>query len=227
MLLVNHSSCSAKRFFAGLICGSILFVGLSTSRSAAASEPVDPALIQALQQATRDISEKTTDLESLVWLSAMSDNLVKRIPNPFYRVRLLSAVYTEAAIAGLDPQLVLAVIDIESNFNRFAISHAGAQGLMQVMPFWKDVYGKPNDDLFNPLVSLRYGCTILRHYMDKYEDPRKALAAYNGSLGRDIYPDKVFARLARDWEYKEDKYTSRNPTSIAVYETVEKLVPVN
>jgi len=205
----------------------VLGVCMIASNQTMASGPVDPALIQALQQATRDIHEQTTDLESLVWLSAMSDNIVKRIPNPFYRVRLLSAVYTEANIAGLDPQLVLAVIDIESNFNRFALSHAGAQGLMQIMPFWKDVYGKPEDDLYNPLVSLRYGCTILRYYMDKYENPNEALAAYNGSLGRNGYPNKVFARLARDWEYKDDQYSSRGPTRIAVSEPIEKLIPVN
>jgi len=187
---------------------------------------VDPALIQALQQATHDIREQTIDLDSLVWLSSMSENLVKRIPNPFYRVRLLKTVYTEAEIAGLDPQLVLAVIDIESNFDRYALSHAGAQGLMQVMPFWKDVYGRPNDDLYNPLVSLRYGCTILRHYMDKYEDPYDALAAYNGSLGRRTYPDKVFGRLKRAWTFKDDEYSGRLRTGVAVQEPVT-IIPVN
>lgn len=171
------------------------------------AENIDPALIQALKQATHDIQEQTTDIDSLVWLSSMSENLERRIPNPFYRVRLLKTVASEAERAGLDPQLVLAVIDIESNFDRHALSHAGAQGLMQVMPFWKKVYGKPEDDLFNPLVSLRYGCTILRHYLDKYPDAKSALAAYNGSLGRDVYPNKIFARLQRDWKFKEDKYT--------------------
>ena len=173
------------------------------------ADDVDPALIQALKQATHDIREQTTDVDSLVWLSSMSENIERRIPNPFYRVRLLKTVASEAERAGLDPQLVLAVIDIESNFNRHALSHAGAQGLMQVMPFWKEVYGKPEDDLFNPLVSLRYGCTILRHYLDKYPDATTALAAYNGSLGRDVYPNKIYARLKRDWQFKEDKY-SRN-----------------
>ena len=139
----------------------------------------------------------------------MSDKLVKRIPNPYYRIRLLKAVSTEAKRAGLDPQLVLAVIDIESNFDRHAYSHAGAQGLMQVMPFWKEVYGNVDDDLFNPLVSLRYGCTILRYYMDKHPDLSRALAAYNGSLGHDRYPKKILKRLASRWQFKEDKY-SRN-----------------
>ncbi|WP_113954307.1 lytic transglycosylase domain-containing protein [Arenicella xantha] len=201
-----------------LLCAGSLLMGTAVVR---AQTPADPALIQALQQATQDIHERSTDLDSLVWLSTMSEKLVKRIPDPFYRVRLLKAVYTEANAVGLDPQLVLAVIDIESNFDRYALSHAGAQGLMQVMPFWKDVYGRPDDDLYNPLVSLRYGCTILRHYMDKHSDPYDALAAYNGSLGRLKYPRKVFGRLARQWEFKTDRYsrTFRSP-KLAVNDTV-------
>ena len=192
------------------LCLCALFIAGASSlvHADTASAPnVDQDLIKALQQATQDIHERNTDLESLVWLSTMSEKLEQRIPDPFYRVRLLNAVYSEAHAAGLDPQLVLAVIEVESNFDRYALSHAGAQGLMQVMPFWKDVYGRPNDDLYNPLVSLRYGCTILRHYLDKYTNPYDALAAYNGSLGRTVYPKKVLNRLSRHWEYKEDQYS--------------------
>jgi len=173
------------------------------------AQPVDPALVQALQQATSDIQEQTIDLDSLLWLSSMSERIDNRIKNPFYRIRLLEAVYTEAEMAGLDPQLVLAVIDIESNFDRYATSRVGAQGLMQVMPFWKDVYGKPNDDLYNPLTSLRYGCTILRHYLDKHDDPADALAAYNGSLGRSTYPDKIMRRLTSRWQFEVDAYSKQ------------------
>jgi len=203
---------------------TLLFVGMSTG--AHAESPVDPGLIKALQQATQDIHEQNTDLDSLVWLSTMSEKLEKRIPNPFYRVRLLKAVYNEAHAVGLDPQLVLAVIDIESNFNRYAHSHAGAQGLMQVMPFWKDVYGLPDDDLYNPLVSLRYGCTILRHYMDKYPNAQDALAAYNGSLGRNTYPKKVLGRLSRQWEFKEDRY-SRNFGTPRIASSESSATPIN
>ncbi len=188
--------------------------------------PVDPALIQALQQATQDSFSRNTDLDRLVWLSSMAEKLEKRIPNAFYRVRLLEAILHESEVNGLDPQLVLAVIDIESNFNRYALSHAGAQGLMQVMPFWKKVYGQEDDDLYNPLTSLRYGCRILRHYLDKHPDLYRALAAYNGSLGRKVYPKKVFRRLAKQWGFKEDQYSrSFSATKVAAADTF--LPPIN
>ncbi len=190
---------------------------------------VDPDLIQALKQATHDIQEGRTDLDSLAWLSTMSEKLERRIPDPYYRIRLLKAVATESERAGLDPQLVLAVIDIESNFDRNALSHAGAQGLMQVMPFWKEVYGNVEDDLYNPLVSLRYGCTILRHYMDKYPNATQALAAYNGSLGRDVYPNKVFKRLASRWQFKEDRYSGSfgQKTVISASESISDRLNLN
>ncbi len=171
-----------------------------------AAAQADPALVQALQQEAQNISRDTQDMESLLWLSTMAEKLEQRIPNPFYRTRLLSTVYKEARAEGLDPQLVLAVIDIESNFNRYALSHAGAQGLMQVMPFWKRELGQANDDLYNPFVSIRYGCQILRHYLDRYPNAIEALAAYNGSHGRTVYPDKVLARLDKQWRFKSDNY---------------------
>lgn len=209
----------------GTFLSVLMIVSVASLQTANAQQTVDPSLIQALEQATRDIHEKTTDIDALVWLSSMSEKLEKRIPNAFYRVRLLESIYAEAQIAGLDPQLVLAVIDIESNFDRHALSSAGAQGLMQVMPFWKDVYNGPNDDLYNPLVSLRYGCKILRHYLDKYPTPRDALAAYNGSLGRDKYPNKIFKRLASRWQYKDDPYSGNLTPKVAV--TDSNQVPIN
>ena len=112
-------------------------------------------------------------------------------------------------------------MDIESGFNRYALSSAGAQGLMQIMPFWKEIYGKPNDDLYNPLVSLRYGCTILRHYIDKYGNLRDALAAYNGSLGRPTYPDKILRRLKSRWQFKNDVYSRADEPKVAIDEFPE------
>ena len=187
----------------------LLFSLLLANVESIKANQIEAELIQALRQATYNIHDSRTDLDALTWLSNMSQKLERRIPNPYYRIRLLKAVSSESERAGLDPQLVLAVIDIESNFNRHALSHAGAQGLMQVMPFWKEIYGTVEDDLYNPLVSLRYGCTILRHYIDKYPNVTQALAAYNGSRGKDIYPNKIFKRLASRWQFKQDKY-SRN-----------------
>ncbi len=211
-----HLSRKRPRF--GLAYSVLIATAILISNSALQAQ-TDPALIQALRQETQDSSTNTTDLESLAWLSAMSSKLEKRIPNAFYRIRLLSTIYREARAEGLDPQLVLALIDIESNFDRNALSHAGAQGLMQVMPFWKKEIGEPSDDLFNPLTSLRYGCKILRLYLDSFPNAVEALAAYNGSRGRTVYPDKVLGRLKGQWQYESDSYaksSSNGTLKIAV-----------
>ena len=176
----------------------------------------DPDLVQALQQATHDTQDNTIDLDYLVWLADMSEKITKRVPNAFYRIRLLETVHQEAKAQGLDPLLVLAVMDVESNFNRYAESFVGAQGLMQVMPFWKKEYGHPDDDLFNPKVNIRYGCKILRHYLDRYKKPVKALAAYNGSIGKSKYPDKVYRRIANQWNFKEDTYSRKTENEVVL-----------
>jgi soluble lytic murein transglycosylase-like protein len=115
-------------------------------------------------------------------------------------MEILTRVHYEAARVDLPPELVLAVIDVESNFDRYAISVAGALGLMQVMPFWKDEIGRPNDNLNRIDTNLRYGCTILRHYLDKEKgDLRRALGRYNGSLGKRKYPNLVIDKLSYKW----------------------------
>ncbi len=215
---MTFAACKSLGWIRPLI-SALTLLSASLCAPVATAQPsdssVDQGLVQALHQATRNVHDRSTDLDSLLWLSAMSERLDDRIENPFYRIRLLKNVYDEAEREGLDPQLVLAVIDIESNFDRFALSSAGAQGLMQVMPFWKDVYGRPDDDLFNPLISLRYGCRILRHYLDKYESPTDALAAYNGSLGRATYPNKIYRRLNSRWQYQGDSFETK-PTRVAL-----------
>ena len=135
-----------------------------------------------------------------VWLVDMSNRLRKKVPVAEKRLKLLRQIHFEATRAELHPELVLAVIDVESNFNRFAISKAGAQGLMQVMPFWLKEIGKPDDNLFNVRTNLRMGCTILKYYLKKEKgDLTRALARYNGSLGRYRYTNKVFNRLNNKW----------------------------
>ena len=130
----------------------------------------------------------------------MSSRLQRRLQDDQERLELLKNVHYEATRANLPPELVLAVIETESNFNRWAISVVGAQGLMQIMPFWLNEIGRKGDNLFSIRTNLRFGCTILRHYLDKEKgDWNRALARYNGSLGRYKYPNKVFDKLRKNW----------------------------
>jgi soluble lytic murein transglycosylase-like protein len=111
-------------------------------------------------------------------------------------------VHYEATRAGLDPQLVLSVIQVESNFRKYAVSTAGARGYMQVMPFWVDLIGTKDHNLFHLRTNLRYGCLILRHYLDiEHGNLTRALGRYNGSLGQSWYPDMVQKAWKSDWQY--------------------------
>ncbi len=137
------------------------------------------------------------------WLSEMSTRLERRLPDARYREELLTTIHYEATRAGLDPQLVLGVIEVESAFRKYAVSSAGARGYMQVMPFWIDVIGRPDDNLFHMRTNLRYGCTILRHYLDiEKGDLFRALGRYNGSLGRATYPNQVRSAWEGRWAYE-------------------------
>lgn len=180
-----------------LLCVAVLLA--SAAHSAKPAEP-DPALAAALREAalTADTFDDRFDAE--VWLKDMSTRLGKRVPDPEERIRILRGVHREAQRVDLPPELVLAVIDIESNFDHYAISYAGARGLMQVMPFWLDEIGRPDDSLFDIDTNLRMGCTILRHYYDRERgDLHRALARYNGSLGSRKYSSKVLERLRTRW----------------------------
>ncbi|NOR42389.1 MAG: transglycosylase SLT domain-containing protein, partial [Gammaproteobacteria bacterium] len=116
------------------------------------------------------------------------------------RISLLKQVHHEASLAKLQPELVLAVIEVESYFDSYAVSSAGAQGIMQVMPFWLKEIGRPNDNLIVLQTNLRMGCTILKYYMDmEKNDLHKALARYNGSRGSRVYSNKVLNALRNHW----------------------------
>src|SRR6184192_4184156 len=137
-----------------------------------------------------------TDVEGWAWLADMSSRLAAKIPDWPTRRDFLVTVQYEAARAGLDPQLVLALIQQESNFRKYAVSSVGARGYMQVMPFWLRQIGTPEHDLFTLRTNLRYGCTILRYYLDlENGDLYRALGRYNGSLGRAEYPSAVLASI--------------------------------
>lgn len=184
------------------LAGAILFVSLSSPAAAAKSMrvEVDAELRAALIQAVGESESFTDRFEAEVWLLDMAGRLEKRMPDPMERVQLLKLVHFEAQRARLPAELVLALIDVESNFNPWAISVVGAQGYMQIMPFWLKEVGRPNDNLFRPEINLRMGCTILRFYLDKERGHlQKALARYNGSRGRTTYTDKIFKALNQRW----------------------------
>lgn len=139
------------------------------------------------------------------WLNDMQERLEKRAPRSITHkadtLALLNTIRYEAQRAGLDPQLVLAVIDVESRFRKYAVSSAGARGYMQVMPFWIKEIGQPGNNLFSLRTNLRYGCTILRHYLERERgDMTRALGRYNGSLGRPEYPERVSRALRDVWK---------------------------
>lgn len=137
-----------------------------------------------------------------IWLAEMHERIKKYIPDPQERDEFLSTVFYEATRAGLDPQLVLSLIQVESGFKKYAVSSAGARGYMQIMPFWVDTIGTDAHNLFHLRVNLRYGCTILRHYLDMEKGNYfRALGRYNGSLGRDTYPKKIFNAWRKNWTY--------------------------
>ena len=144
----------------------------------------------------------TNSIEAVNWLTEMSRRLERKIPSFRTRLDFLRTVHYEATLAGLDPQLVLALIQVESNFRKYAVSRAGARGYMQVMPFWVGLVGRQGDNLFSLRTNLRYGCVILKHYIDvERGDLARALARYNGSLGRREYSNAVFAAWRGNWRY--------------------------
>ena len=140
------------------------------------------------------------DLDTRAWVRGMTRRVAARFPDEDAARQFLGLVRYEAMRAGLDPHLVLAVIDIESQFRRYAVSRAGARGLMQVMPFWVKEIGEPSHNLFHERTNLRYGCTILRHYLDReHGNMFNALARYNGTLGQRDYPNRVLKAWKNRW----------------------------
>lgn len=169
--------------------------------AAGAAETPDPVLRELLARAVGSADSFVDRFEAEVWLSDMDQRLARHRPRiaPADRLELLKMVHREATRAAISPELVLAVIDIESRFDRYAISSVGAQGLMQVMPFWLEEIGHPDDNLFDMHTNLRMGCTILKYYLDRTNgDVRKALNRYNGTRKRK-YSDKVLTALSTRW----------------------------
>lgn len=149
-------------------------------------------LRQKFYGSTHQINSFRDVNHAIDWIAYQSEKIRKRIPDDRTRRDFLRMVHYEATRYELDPDLVLALIEVESGFNRFALSNVGASGLMQVMPFWKNLIGHKDDSLFEMQTNLRYGCIILRHYLDiERNNIQRALARYNGSLGSDVYSNMV------------------------------------
>jgi len=189
-----------------LLLGILAFVAGSAWAGAQKYEPLAASVQAALHAAVADRAAPEPRFpsmqEKIVWLSEMSRRLEKRIPDRHGRLEFLKTVYYEAQRAGLDPQLVLGLIQVESGFRKYAVSSAGARGYMQVMPFWVKLIGTRDNNLFHLRTNLRYGCTILRHYLDiEKGNLYRALGRYNGSLGAPEYPNMVRGAWEKHWSW--------------------------
>ena len=191
---------------AGAMCWLVatLVVALAgsgiTSAAIAAGRDPDPVLREKLQAALKEPLAFEDRFAAEVWLTDMAGRLARKVPDPAERLEILTTVHREATRVALPPEMILAVIDVESGFQRYAVSRANAQGLMQIMRFWLIELGMPGHALLDVRENVRMGCTILRHYYDlENGNWTRALARYNGSTGSRAYPDLVFERLRTHW----------------------------
>jgi soluble lytic murein transglycosylase-like protein len=190
--------CRARPLLAVAAC---LLAGIAGVTSAAAvTADGDPVLREKLKAALEEPLAFEDRFEAEVWLTDMAGRLAPKVPDPGERLEILTTVHREASRVGLPPEMILAVIDVESGFQRYAVSRANAQGLMQIMRFWLAELDMPGHALLDVQENVRMGCTILRHYYDLEKGNwTRALARYNGSLGSRGYPDRVFERLRTVW----------------------------
>jgi soluble lytic murein transglycosylase-like protein len=195
------------RALAALLACALTFAAQAVHAGAQIYEPLSASVRAALTKAIADQAVPylafETETEARNWLTVMSARLAKRIPDRVAREELLVTVHYEAKRAGLDPQMVLGLVQVESAFRKYAVSTAGARGYMQVMPFWMNVIGGGGDhNLFHLRTNLRFGCVILRHYLViEKGDVYRALGRYNGSLGKPQYPNIVLAAWRGNWSY--------------------------
>ena len=177
-------------------------------------EVLSASVRATLAQAVNDRSSPDMrDLETRAWVRAMTPRVISHFPDEDMARKFLGLVHYEAVRAGLDPHIVLALIDVESHFHKYAVSRAGARGYMQVMPFWVAQLGDPKQNLFDERMNLRYGCTVLRYYLVERErgNLTNALARYNGSLGQADYPNRVLKAWKARWSLEADPvFSSRN-----------------
>lgn len=176
-------------------------------------DPIDPELIRKLAAAMSRRTGAPDRYDAEVWLHWVTPKIARYMHDTGERTRLVGAVRREAAQHEIDPDLVLAVIDVESRFDRYAVSRAGAQGVMQIMPFWKKLIGRDQDNLIHIDTNIRYGTTILAHYIQRSDsDVVSALARYNGSHGLLNYPERVMYSWRHRWQ---SRLSSEIPEMVA------------
>ena len=191
---------------AAMMLTGLLLWSLLTLAGNQKEEPLANSVKSVMQKSVSDVAAPRllfdTEQTAQQWMQEMSVRLTKRMPDTQYREDFLKSVHYEATRAGLDPQLVLGLIQVESGFKKYAVSSVGARGYMQVMPFWVKSIGANEHNLFDMRLNLRYGCTILRHYLDiERGDYYRALGRYNGSLGKPEYPNLVVGAWRNHWHY--------------------------
>jgi soluble lytic murein transglycosylase-like protein len=194
------------RLILGLALGLAALLPAVVQAGAQQYEPLGDSVRAGLHAAIADRAAPEPQFPSIQekvdWLTEMSSRLTRRMPDREARLDLLKTVYYEAKRAGLDPQMVLGLIQVESGFRKYAVSSEGARGYMQVMPFWIKLIGSKDSNLFNMRTNLRFGCTILRHYLDiEKGDLYRALGRYNGSLGKPEYPNMVRGAWEKQWAW--------------------------
>ncbi|MBR9908881.1 MAG: lytic transglycosylase domain-containing protein [Gammaproteobacteria bacterium] len=184
---------------AGLVAG-LLFFAAACALGNQPAAPVDEELRHYLKTAIETSDSFVDRFDAEVWLLSKQEPMGRFFDDPQQRMDMLRRIHRAASSAGLQPEVVLAVIEVESRFDRFAVSSAGAQGMMQVMPFWKNEIGHPDDNLTDIDTNLRYGCAILKHYLNKANGRlMDALARYNGSYGQYWYPRRVMNAWQDNW----------------------------
>jgi len=178
-----------------------LVAGAAANTDPLASDDIEQEELRAFLKDTISKADSFNDrFDAEVWLVDMSGRLSRYIEDPKERLHLLKSVHREARKAQLKPDLVLALIEVESNFDSYAVSRVGAQGLMQVMPFWKNEIGRDDDNLTHIDTNLSYGCRILQFYLKKENGNwMNALARYNGSYGKYWYPERVMNAWRNHW----------------------------
>ncbi|MEW6119752.1 MAG: lytic transglycosylase domain-containing protein [Pseudomonadota bacterium] len=189
----------------GLVIAALL-CALSAHAGGQREEALSANVRASLQRALADTAVTRTAFRNVAdetaWLKEMSRRLAKRMPDEAERLEFLTTLHWEASRAGVDPQLMLGLVQVESGFRKYAVSPVGARGYTQVMPFWVKVIGAPDHNLFHLRTNLRYGALILRHYIDiERGNLFRALGRYNGSLGRAEYPNLVVGAWKRHWDY--------------------------